>query len=347
MTAPAEIKRVRIGQVGIANHGNTIVNAIMAAHNLELVAVYDTDTEACRRVADRTGARVARGFEEMVHDSSIDAVALVTPNHLHCEEVLEAARARKHVFVEKPIGNTLPESRAMIEAMQTAGKVLMVGHNTRRRRVFRRAKGILEARSLGKLVAIEANLSRPVGILPGLPPWKADPTKCPLLPMMQLGIHFVDTIAYLVSPIRRVSCMAANVAMSGGMYDSIAALLMLESGIPAVLTSSYVSQDAYFLRIYGTKGLLHCSTLSLTLETTEDGVVTDTRVEEFKGEGAESYELQMQEFGECVLNNRLPETGGEEGLRALAVIEAMAQSVATSAVIDVEHLLYSNDHHTT
>jgi predicted dehydrogenase len=159
--------------------------------------------------------------------------------------------------------------------------------------------------------------------------------------MMQLGIHFVDTIAYLVSPIRRVSCMASNVAMPRGVYDSIAALLMLDSGIPAVLTSSYVSPDAYFLRIYGTKGMLHCSPLSLKLETTENGVVTDSRVEEFTGEGAESFELQMQEFGECVLNNRLPETGGEEGLRALAVIEAMALSVATSAVIDVESLLHS------
>ncbi len=347
MTVPAGMGRVRIGQVGVANHGNTIVKAILAAKNLELVAIYDTDTDACRRVADRTGARITRGFDQMVHDPSIDAVALVTPSHLHHEEVLEAAGAGKHVFVEKPIGNTLPESFSMIEAMKTAGKVLMVGHNTRRRRVFRRAKEILESQTLGKLVAIEANLSRPVGILPGLPPWKADPTKCPLLPMMQLGIHFVDTIAYLVSPIRRVSCMAANVAMPGGVYDSIVALLMLESGIPAALTCSYVSPDAYFLRIYGTKGLLHCSPLSLTLETTENGLVTDTRVEEFKGEGAESYELQMQEFGECVLNNRFPETGGEEGLRALAVIEAMAQSVATSAVIDVQYLLHSNDHHTT
>jgi predicted dehydrogenase len=342
---PAEMKRLRIGQVGVANHGNTIVNAILAAKNLDLVALYDTDAAACKRVAERTGARITRGFDEMINDPSIDAVALVTPNHLHRDEVLEAARAGKHVFVEKPIGNTLPESRAMIEAMKKAGKVLMVGHNTRRRRVFRRARAILETETLGKLVAIEANLSRPVGILPGLPPWKADPTKCPLLPMMQLGIHFVDTIAYLVSPIRRVSCMAANVAMPGGVYDSIAALLMLESGIPAALTSSYVSPETYFLRIYGTKGLLHCSPLSLKLETTENG--TDSRVEEFTGEGAESYELQMQEFGECVLNNRLPETGGEEGLRALAVIEAMAQSVARSAVIDVEHLLHSNDHHTT
>jgi len=339
--------RVRIGQVGIANHGKTIVKAILAAKNLELVAVYDTDADACRQVAERTPARVTAGFDDMVSDPSIDAVALVTPNHLHREEVLAAARSGKHVFVEKPIGNTVPESREMIDAMKRADRVLMVGHNTRRRRVFRRAKEILEANTLGRLVAVEANLSRPVGILPGLPPWKADPAKCLLLPMMQLGIHFVDTIAYLISPIRRVSCMAANVAMPGGVYDSVAALLMLESGIPVALTSSYVSPDAYFLRVYGTKGLLHCSPLSLRLEKNENGVAMEAHVEDFTGEGAESYELQMREFGDCVLNNRLPETGGEAGLRALAVIEAMAQSVERSAVIDVEYLIQSHDNHTT
>ncbi|MEW6510947.1 MAG: Gfo/Idh/MocA family oxidoreductase [Bacteroidota bacterium] len=331
--------RVRIGQVGVANHGATILNAIQAAGNLSLVSLFDTDAAACSAAANATGARIATGFDDLVNDPGIDAVALVTPNHLHCDEVIAAARVGKHVFVEKPIGNTIAEGRAMIAAMHEARMTLMVGHNTRRRKVFRRAKELLDQGTLGTYVGVEANVSRPAGILPGLPTWKADPARCPLLPMMQLGIHFVDTIAYLLSPVRRVSCLASNVAMPGGVFDATAALLMLDSGIPVVLSSYYVSPDAYFLRIYGTRGLLHCGPTSLRLERVEGGVTTGTTDEDFSTEGAESYILQMREFGECVLTGRAPETGGEEGLRALAVIEAMTQSVARAAVIDVQSLL--------
>ena len=334
-----QTKKVNIGLVGVANHGRTIYNAIRAADNLTLTTCFDTNRAAAEQTAVESGARLAGSYEDLIHDPTIDAVALVTPNHLHAEEVRLAAAARKHVFVEKPIAVTIPEGKEMIGLLRQAGLVLMVGHNTRRRQVFRRAKAILDEGKLGRIVAIEGNLSRPAGLQSGLPSWKADPTKCAILPMTQLGIHLVDTAEYLVGPVRRVSCAAANVAMPGGVLDATAALLQLESGIPFALTSYYVSPDAYFLRIYGTQGLLHCYPTSLRLELTENGEPSAAFEEEFRQEGAGSYNLQMREFAGCVLTGHEPETGGKEGLRALAVIEAMRQSLISSAFVDVETVL--------
>ena len=156
--------------------------------------------------------------------------------------------------------------------------------------------------------------------------------------MTQLGIHLVDTAEYLVSPIRSVSCVATKVAMPGNVYDTTAAVLQLESGVPFALSSYYVSPDAYFLRIYGTHGLLHCYPTSLRLELTEGGEPKEAKEESFD-EGAGSYNLQMREFGDCVLHKREPETGGREGLRALAVIEAMSQSVAQKKAINIADIL--------
>ena len=215
----------------------------------------------------------------------------------------------------------------------------MVGHNTRRRQVFRKAKSLIDEKRIGKIVAVEANLSRPAGLQPGLPAWKADPTKCALLPMMQLGIHLVDTIAYLIAPIARVACFATNVAMPAAVFDSSTAILQLDSGIPVALTSCYVSADAYVVRIYGTEGTIHCFPLRLTLDLLRNGELRETIDEDFSAEGSGSYVLQMHEFGECVVHGRQPETGGEEGLRALAVIEAMVKAVETRSVIDVNSLL--------
>jgi len=329
-------QKISVGLVGVANHGTTILNAILASGNLHLESCYDTDTNASDQVRTRTGCRVAGSYEELAADSQIQAVVLVTPNHVHADQFKKAISTGKHVFVEKPISNTISEAKEMIALARKSGRVLMVGHNTRRRRVFRRAKQLLEEGNIGTIVSVEANVSRSVGFAPGLPPWKADPTKCPLLPMTQLGIHFVDTISYLLEPVKSVSCIATNIAMPGDVYDSTAAILQLESGVPFALTSCYVSPDAYFIRIYGTKGLILCHATHLSVELLGSTKVTE---EDFHQEGAESYELQMHEFGECISRGTQPETGGQEGLLALAAIEAMSLSVTSGRSITIQEVL--------
>ncbi len=330
---------VAVGLVGVANHGKTILNAILEAGNFRLAACYDTDDAALADAVRRTGAYAARSYEDLLGRAGLQAVALVTPNHLHAAEVEQAAAGGKHIFVEKPIATSVREAKTMVATSRKAGVVLMVGHNTRRRKVFRRAREILAEGSLGKIVGVEGNLSRPAGLEPGLPSWKADRRKCPLLPMTQLGIHLVDTVEYLLGPIRSVSCVATNVAMAGGVDDATAALLQLSSGIPFALSSYYVSPDAYFLRIYGTCGILTCLPTRLTLELTLPGKPTESHAEDFPDEGAWSYILQMREFGECVLTGRRPETAAEEGLRALAVIQAMTRSAERAEIVDINRVL--------
>ena len=332
-------KKVRIAQAGIANHGRTIVNATRDSGNLQLVSCFDINTAANEQVAKEFGATAAVSYDQLVNDPDIDAVSLVTPNHLHLDQIRKAVDAKKHIFVDKPITNTVREAQEAIALAKKAGLILMVGHNTRRRQVFRRAKSLLAEQRIGDIVAVEANLSRPAGLQAGLPAWKADRRTCALLPMMQLGIHFVDTVEYLIGPIERVSCFAGNIVMPNQVYDSTAAILQLKTGVPVSLTSFYVSADAYFVRIYGTKGTIHCFPLKLRLDLLQNGEPKETIEEDFSSEGAGSYILQMREFGDCVLRGVQPETGGKQGLRALAVIEAMVKSVVNHLVVELNNIL--------
>jgi predicted dehydrogenase len=333
-------KKVHIAQAGVGNHGRTIVEATRDAGNLRLVSCFDIDKTANEQVAVEFNAMPAGGYDQLVNDPNVDAVSLVTPNHLHLEQIRKAVEAKKHIFVEKPIANSVAEAREANGLAKNAGLVLMVGHNTRRRQVFRRAKALLTEQKIGTVVAVEANLSRPAGLQAGLPAWKADREKCALLPMMQLGIHFVDTVEYLLGPIMRVSCFASNRAMPNEVFDSTAAILQLASGIPVSLASTYVCADAYFVRIYGTQGTIHCFPLKLQIDLLQTGELKETIVEDFSSEGAGSYILQMREFGECVLHGGQPETGGREGLRALAVVEAMTKSVVNHSVVELSEILH-------
>jgi predicted dehydrogenase len=326
-------RTISIALAGVANHGRTILNAIRDSGMFDLKACYDINMEASHAAAGLTGARAASSYENLINDPSIEAVALVTPNHLHVEQIKQALALGKHVFVEKPITNTLAEAREIAAIAATLPQVVMVGHNTRRRYVFRAAKKLIDEGKLGQIVGVEANISRPVGIMTGLPPWKADPSKCPLLPMTQLGIHFVDTIRYLFSPVQSVYCAASTMAMPGAALDVSASVLKTEEGFPISLSSYYITPDSFYFRIYGTKGIMHCYPLSYELTLIVDGNQKNTETEGFPNEGSDSYILQMKNFAECIESGARPETGIEEGVHALAVIEAMMESVRTGAVV--------------
>lgn len=327
--------KVKTGLVGVANHGKTILSAINAAKNLELFVCFDINAEANAQCAADHGCTAYDSYEALLADPNVDAVALVTPNHLHADQIEAALKAGKHVFVDKPITNTIEEGKRVLGLSKDESKILYVGHNTRKRRVFRQSKALLDTGSIGTVVAIEANLSRSVGLTDEMPAWKADRKNAPILPMTQLGIHFVDVAMYLLGPVARVSCFARTAALDGSAYDTTTSLLELKNGIPVSLNSYYVTPDTYFYRIYGTTGVIECGLSEVRIRRT-DGKI---EVMELGNEGLESYMLQMEEFGDSIVYGTRPETGGEEGLHNLAVIEAMIRSIDSGNSIYIDDIL--------
>ncbi len=93
------------------------------------------------------------------------------------------------------------------------------------------------------------------------------------------------------------------------------------------------------MRIFGTGGVLQCWNSSLKLELLQNGSLQRALEEDFSSEGQASFVEEMNEFGECVQTGKKPETGGEEGLMALAVIEAMTESLKTRTVVNMDNIL--------
>jgi UDP-N-acetylglucosamine 3-dehydrogenase len=323
----------------VSNHGVTIRNSIKLCDNLQLTVCYDVYPHESEKVREEFGCRIANDYSDLVSDGQVEAVVLITPNYLHPLQTRIALEHGKHVFVEKPIANTIREAKEIVSLGIEKGVIFQVGHNTRKKRTFRRAKEIVEKNRLSKLVAVEANMSFPTGIRQVLPQWKFDKKTCPLLPMMQLGIHFIDTLQYLISPIKRVSCFQTRRAMAGNVSDATSSLLEFESGVIGTLSSHYVIPDIYQVKIFGTRGILTCYSESMTLEAYSMQWEKTVEHEDYSDEGAESYYLEMKEFGDCVLKGVQPETSGEVGLRALAVVEAMLLSAEEGRAVEVADLV--------
>jgi predicted dehydrogenase len=331
-------EKVKIAQAGIGNHGRTIRSAVAKSKNLQLVGCYDVDQEESRKVAEEFHCRAARSFEDLIEDPEVEGVLLVTPNHLHYSQVMVAFSLGKHVFVEKPITATVDEGLKVVNKAKELGLTLEVGHNTRRRRPVRKTKTLIAEGRLGTLIGVEANVSHNAGLTTTYPKWKAERDKCPLLPMTQLGIHYIDAFHYLIGPIDRVQCFARHAAMAGDVIDSTAALFQFESGELGTLSSHYVSPSVFEIRVSGTEGVVTMSDYSLRLEIDKGGKQSRERFD-FSDEGLESFIFELEEFGDCIRTGRKSETDGAVGLRALAVVEAMTVSVETGRVVKLSEIL--------
>jgi UDP-N-acetyl-2-amino-2-deoxyglucuronate dehydrogenase len=166
---------------------------------LDVVACFSREEESRRRFAKRFGCEPAASLEEAIEHPSVEGVLLATPNDVHEEQALACAERGRHVFVEKPIADSVEAGERMREACAGAGVTLMVGHAFRRLGAARRVKQLLDAGALGRVALAEANMSLPGSFAPRA--WRAHRSRNPGGPIMQLGIHHVDTLSYWLGPV--------------------------------------------------------------------------------------------------------------------------------------------------
>jgi predicted dehydrogenase len=270
--------------------------------------------------APRLAAACDRAGLERVGFEDADGVLIATPNHVHAENAIAAAAAGKHVFVEKPIADTIEAAERIRDACVNAGVVLMVGHAFRRLGAARRAKELVG--ELGTVVLAEANFS-----LPGkLPPsaWRAQRARNPGGPIMQLGIHHVDTLAYLLGPVARTTGRFAHMHTEAEIDDVGVATLEFTSGALGVVTGSYVSPHVFSLRLLGSEGVLdYRADLGAVWPAAErvDEVSTLTlNGEPVEFEPRDMLAEELAEFRAAMRGDAVVETGADEGIAALRVV---------------------------
>jgi UDP-N-acetyl-2-amino-2-deoxyglucuronate dehydrogenase len=288
---------------------------------LELVTCFSRDEQRRSEFAERFGCEPAANFEEAIGHPGVDGVLLVTPNDVHEEQALACAERGRHVFVEKPIADSTAAGERMRRACTEAGVTLMVGHAFRRLGAARRVKQLVDDGALGRVVLAEANMSLPGSFKPEA--WRAHRERNPGGPIMQLGIHHVDTLAYWLGPVRRASGRFAHVHSEADIDDVGLVTLEFESGALASLTGSYVSPKTLSLRLLGTEAVLDYRTdFSVWPDARAlDGATTLTLAgEPVDFEERDMLAEELAEFGRCIRGEAEPETGADEGIAALAAV---------------------------
>jgi predicted dehydrogenase len=326
---------LQVACLGMGWWSDVLADAIKRSGKLTIAACYSRSADKRDKFAAKYGCRAAASYEEILADRKIEAVINTTPNPAHLETTRAAAAAGKHVFLDKPIANTVADARAITEACRKAKVVLALGYQRRRESHFRFVKSKIEDGSFGKLVNAESNISRDRLGQIDLSSWRYEKDGMPGGVMLQIGIHYTDVLEYLMGPVKSVSGHFARLVLPGDNPDVASLVLEHESGALSTLNASYASASEYYLmNIYGKEasayydfhqGLRYLKRGSAKPETVRCEK-NDTLVEE------------LEEFVGAVRGEAQPEMDGERSTASLATILAGVRSAREGRRVEVREM---------
>ncbi|MGB8184181.1 MAG: Gfo/Idh/MocA family oxidoreductase, partial [Pseudolabrys sp.] len=169
-------------------------------------------------------------YRELLNRSDVDAVAVVTPHLLHEEMAVEAFRAGKHVFCEKPLALTAASAERILAACATAGGVLGIGHERRYEPAMEEMRRLFETGALGRLLHLDANVSHSNFRRMDPSNWRRDPRHAPAGAWTALGIHLGDMFVSLAGKPTRVAGRTASQIFPTPSEDFVSAEIDFENG---------------------------------------------------------------------------------------------------------------------
>lgn len=319
---------VRIGIIGcgaIARRAHIPALRAAGAEVTTFASRSRSSAEAAQGDCEGAGV-IVDDWRAAVESNDVDAVAICTPNALHAEMTIAAARAGKHVLVEKPIACTLADADQMLAAAHDAGVMLMPAQNLRFNAPFVAARGLIERGEIGAVTAVRAAFGHagPKAWAPDAT-WFFDRDLAGGGALIDLGIHLADLLRAVTGD--EVVEAAGMLVGDGAVEDAGTALLRFAGGAVGTLHASWISRGGLDIQltIFGTEGTMHL----------DAGTPLTVRPQ-----GANSYQAEVPDdvpnlyaaFVEAVAKGApLPVTGAD-GRAALAIIDAAYRSARSGQV---------------
>ena len=327
---------MNVACLGMGWWSDVLADAIKRSGKLNIVSCFSRSQQKREAFAKKYGCRAARSYGEILEDRSIEAIINTTPNSVHRETTVAAARAGKHTFLDKPIANTIEDARVITEACRRAKVVLALGYQRRRESHFRWVKEKIAAGTFGRLVNAEANISRDRLGKIDLSSWRYTAEGMPGGVMLQIGIHYTDVLEYLIGPIKAVSGRFVRLVLPGDNPDVASLVLEHENGALSTLNASYASASEYYLmNIYGKEASAYYD-LHQGLRFLKRGSTTSEPVPVRKNDPIVE---ELEEFAAAVRGEAEPEMDGARGITSLAVLLAGIESAKEGRRVEVREVL--------
>jgi predicted dehydrogenase len=344
-----KIKWGVIGSGGIARR-RTIPEGISRARNGQLSVVFDINSQVNADVAKEFDAEKAESIDALL-DANIDAVYIATPPRFHSEQVNSCAKAGKHVLCEKPLAMSVTELEEMIMTCKQAGIKLGCAFMMRFATQHVEALKLIKQNKLGRPTYARAQLSCWYPPIEGA--WRQDPATGGGGSLIDMGGHCIDLLEMFFGKISRVSCFINNTIHDYKSEDSATAMLLFENRAIGTVDTFFCIPDnssKNMLELYGSQGsILAKGTIGqgpageMVAFLEKEGKAYDAQQARTKTEGmviapaeVNTYQAEIEEFSQAIIEDRDPLISAEVGLRNQKIIDACYKSAKSGKVVEVD-----------
>jgi predicted dehydrogenase len=317
--------------------------ALAKANGSQLHSVCGRNLAATDAFVARFGpAKAYASLDQMLADPALDAVYIATPNSLHADQTVLAAKAGKHVLCEKPMATSVQDAARMIEACEVNKVKLGVVFQNRYHAAHMRAREVVASGSLGEIQYVSAQLCR--GFERGRwgDGWRNDPILSGAGAIVAQSVHPIDLLRFLLGrDIVKVQGMSDETPPARPVEEMVYATLLFNGGIHAlVVAGQIVPRYDNDIVIYGSKGkLVLKGTLGVPLNN-QDGELTVEGTGSFDGVArfpmssvADKVAKLIESFTDCIAGDREPEVSGRNGLQMVRIANALQQACRSGQAI--------------
>ena len=344
--------KIKIGIIGVGNIAGTHIRAYLKNHNVEIYAFCDINEEQLKKMGEEFGIeRLYTDVNEMLALTEIDAVSVCTWNSAHAECAIAALNAGKHVLCEKPMAVNKAQAEEMKAAAEKNGKLLMIGFVRRYGNDCKILKEFIDTDYFGDIYYAKATYLRRNGNPGG---WFGDKSRSGGGPLIDLGVHVIDLVRYLMGNPKPVSVYGATfqklfdrnnlkdkkayVSVSKSdddicdVEDLATAMIRFDNGAVLSIEASFslnIKSDEGKIELFGTKG---GAKLNPELEMYSEinnymanvGLTTNTAL---TLEGI--FEEEINHFADCIQNGVPCRAPAEDGVTLMSILDAVYESAQT------------------
>jgi predicted dehydrogenase len=324
---------LRAGLVGCGNITDTHARAAREA-GLGIAAFFGRDPKKAEAMAARYGGRAFARYEDFLAHRPMDLVVIGSPSGVHAEQGIAAAERGLHVLVEKPIDVSTARGETLVAAAGKAGVKLGVLFQDRLKPDLVRLRGFLAGGGLGRVLVASARVKwhRPPEYY-SASTWRGTKALDGGAALVNQGIHTVDLLLWLLGPVAEVRALAGTLLHSIEGEDVALALLRFASGALATLEATTAAFPGYPRRveISGTEGTVVVEgdrVVAADLRTAAPGLVsagdegTASAATAIVAD-ATPHRRMIEDFARAIATGVAPACDGREGLRSLALVEAV------------------------
>ena len=294
----------------------------------KLIGVVSRTQARADDFAKRFGAQHAyTSYDDLLRNPEVTVVSIHTPNALHAEQAIAAARAGKHVFCDKPMATNVADAERIVRECDKAGVKLGVNFHNRHMPCFIETRRIVQSGEIGEVLMVQLEASAGVGARSVAATWRQDPAMAGLGTSMNVGTHVYDILRFILgSEIVTVSAMFDTAP--GVMEKTSLTTFKFANGTLAQLNVNQSTPNPHndFI-IYGSKGRITGKGLTRSRAGGELQVLlNDGTSRNAEYPAIDAHAACVAGFSQALLDGTAPIASGIDGLRSVQLTDAMGKS---------------------